>query len=260
MTWVFEESKATLGARLVLLALADYAHDDGTKAWPSVENIARKARLSERGARDALRKLEKDGHVVNVGKTKYGTSIYTIVCPLNPGAAVSAGAESAGGQNGAPLVLQTAPNPLEDPLGPSSSFSNGWLPRTVGGKRVTQADREQVDSLLDLFNELSGKRFSGKSWRESVLRRMFEHPDLGLTEHQALVRFQFEHPWWKGDPTPSVIWGNDRVFDRALNRTGAAEAEKPDFSMYRMKDRLPEIMAELEAEEAAAAERERRSG
>lgn len=68
LSWVFEHSEvAHRGDLLVLLVLADHAHDDGTGAYPSVMTIARKARLSERGAQYALRRLEKVGAIVSVG-------------------------------------------------------------------------------------------------------------------------------------------------------------------------------------------------
>lgn len=42
----------------VLMGLANCAAEDGTNAWPSVETLALRGRMSERKARDALRALE----------------------------------------------------------------------------------------------------------------------------------------------------------------------------------------------------------
>ena len=53
-------SEAKHDARLVLIALADAAHDDGI-TWISQENIAKKARVTEQTVRRVLRELEKDG-------------------------------------------------------------------------------------------------------------------------------------------------------------------------------------------------------
>jgi hypothetical protein len=64
LSWVFDHSPVEhRGDLLVLLVLADHAHDDGTRAFPSVETIARKARLSRRGAQLALRRLERVGAI-----------------------------------------------------------------------------------------------------------------------------------------------------------------------------------------------------
>lgn len=51
------------GTLLVLLALADWANDEGW-CWPSVRQIAAKARLQERQAYNVIRQLESDGVVV----------------------------------------------------------------------------------------------------------------------------------------------------------------------------------------------------
>lgn len=124
MSWVLDESEAKLGARLVLLSLAEYAHDDGSKAFPSVENIARKARLSVRGARDALRKLEADGMIVKTGATKYGTNIYSVVGPFNEGRQIPpvGSPEQKGRQSNAPDVSKTAADSSVEPTTEQSSL------------------------------------------------------------------------------------------------------------------------------------------
>lgn len=60
--WALREAPVTnKGDLLTLIVLADHAHDDGDGAFPSVETIARLARLSPRGAQKALRKLASAG-------------------------------------------------------------------------------------------------------------------------------------------------------------------------------------------------------
>jgi DNA-binding transcriptional ArsR family regulator len=49
------------GPKLVLLALADHAHDDGTSVHPSVDRIAWKTDLQRRTVQRALRSLENTG-------------------------------------------------------------------------------------------------------------------------------------------------------------------------------------------------------
>ena len=60
---VWELSTAKGGELLVLLAIADYAEDDGRHAWPTVLKLAAKSRMSERGVRDVLRRLEHLGEL-----------------------------------------------------------------------------------------------------------------------------------------------------------------------------------------------------
>jgi hypothetical protein len=44
--------------KLVLLAMADHARDDGTGCYPSVETLARKTSQTRRGVQKIMRKLE----------------------------------------------------------------------------------------------------------------------------------------------------------------------------------------------------------
>lgn len=62
-TWVFDHSEATGSDRLVLLALADHADDETWSCWPSMQRIARKARLSESTTRRALQSLAASGRI-----------------------------------------------------------------------------------------------------------------------------------------------------------------------------------------------------
>ena len=64
--------------RLVLLALADNANDEG-ECWPSVATLSRKTGLCERAVRTSLRQLEADGWIstlVNGGRR--GANRYAI--------------------------------------------------------------------------------------------------------------------------------------------------------------------------------------
>jgi hypothetical protein len=59
MAQVWENSPYGEGTLLVLLAMADWANDDGF-CWPSIPQLAHKSRQSERNVRYVLRKLEED--------------------------------------------------------------------------------------------------------------------------------------------------------------------------------------------------------
>lgn len=79
LNWVFEHSETRLGERLVLLALADYAHDDGREAYPSYEKLAQKAKVSRKQAMRCCLQMEKAGHLVRYGYTEYGTVKWRVV-------------------------------------------------------------------------------------------------------------------------------------------------------------------------------------
>lgn len=67
----------------MLLTLSNYANDEGM-AWPSIPTLARKARLSDRQVRRALRRLESLGEIqVKQYAGQYGTHLYRLT--ISPG-------------------------------------------------------------------------------------------------------------------------------------------------------------------------------
>jgi hypothetical protein len=62
-TWVWEHSRSRGPARLVLLAIADNAHDDGAQAWPSITTLIRKTGHVERTVQEALKALQELGEL-----------------------------------------------------------------------------------------------------------------------------------------------------------------------------------------------------
>lgn len=79
MAWVWANGPSSGGDRLVLLAIADHADDDG-RAYPSVKGISEKACMTERGARGVIRRLEADGWLeTDVGGGRGGKSVYRVL-------------------------------------------------------------------------------------------------------------------------------------------------------------------------------------
>ena len=62
---------------LVLIAMADHAHNDGTGCYPSIATLARKTSLSIRGVQSTVRRLEQTGFLVAMGKSKGGRGLTT---------------------------------------------------------------------------------------------------------------------------------------------------------------------------------------
>lgn len=80
-TVVWAESRQKGSALLVLLALADYAHDDGRYAFPSVATLAHKARMSERQTKRLLAQLRASGELAPMGEHESGAVVYQILLP-----------------------------------------------------------------------------------------------------------------------------------------------------------------------------------
>lgn len=78
-TWVWQHSKTTGNDRLLLLAIADCADDDGDNAWPSVETLADKATCSERTVQRRIQHLEEIGCLTVLrGAGRHGTHRYRV--------------------------------------------------------------------------------------------------------------------------------------------------------------------------------------
>ena len=61
------------GQRFVMLALVDYADDNGRNIYPSIETLSKKTGYSERNVQRILKSLEDDGLIIITGRSKYGT-------------------------------------------------------------------------------------------------------------------------------------------------------------------------------------------
>lgn len=62
MQWVFEHSRATGSARVLMLAIADRANDDGV-CWPDKANLAKKVNVTERTIIKLVQQCEELGEL-----------------------------------------------------------------------------------------------------------------------------------------------------------------------------------------------------
>jgi len=80
MSWVFERSRSKKNARLVLLAIADHAKDDGTGSYPSMPKLSHKTGLGERALTDLVALLEKLGELeVRRNAGPNGCNLYRVI-------------------------------------------------------------------------------------------------------------------------------------------------------------------------------------
>lgn len=94
MTWVWDHSKSKKNERLVLLAIADCASEDGSNAYPSIAELMRKTGLSERGVQGAIGNLVRLGELfVAANAGPRGCNRYRVIMhtPQNLPPAESAG-------------------------------------------------------------------------------------------------------------------------------------------------------------------------
>lgn len=77
--WVWENSQSRNGARLVMLAIADRADENGF-AWPSIEDIANRTLLSPRAVQKGIANLIEIGELaVGLGGGRHRRNRYQII-------------------------------------------------------------------------------------------------------------------------------------------------------------------------------------
>jgi hypothetical protein len=89
-------------------------------------------------------------------------------------------------------------------------------PKVVDRKPVSNDEAEMAEKVLASWNEIAEQELRSKDWLAKIIMRLREHPELGLPEHVFIIEAALAHPWWKGEATPSVIYGNGAQFERQL--------------------------------------------
>lgn len=85
MDRVFDASRQKGAKFVLLLAIADYARDDGTGAWPRRDTLARMTTLTEVRVGRLINELVADGELrVHHGKAPHGGDLYDVVFPDTP--------------------------------------------------------------------------------------------------------------------------------------------------------------------------------
>ena len=80
MTAVWANAPVRQGSLLVLLALADFANDNGI-CWPSVPTLMKKAHISRRHVQRILRDLQEDGLIAKEKLAgRYEPNVYKVLC------------------------------------------------------------------------------------------------------------------------------------------------------------------------------------
>jgi hypothetical protein len=147
MTAVWNHSKASPAAKLVLLAIADHQGERG--AWPSEATLARVTGMSERSVRRKVVELVELGELsveVNAApsQTQYKSNLYWVLV----GRVDNLGQGGQTGQSGwtdsairvDTVVQQTIKEPLIEPLSKKKLFSLDWQP-----------DSDELSKLRDQY-------------------------------------------------------------------------------------------------------------
>jgi len=154
---VWKWSQASGNALLVLLAIADWAEDDGSNAYPHIRTLAAKCRLSERTVERTITKLEalgelrvlrRGGGPVSIDKWHRPNRFDVVLSggdDLTPPLATNR--RKAGGKGGRNLASLVSPQgSVKDPSGSGRRSSGSAL----GGAGRTRAQRDLPAGQVDV--------------------------------------------------------------------------------------------------------------
>lgn len=256
-SWVFEHAEATANDRVVLLVLADHAHDDGTGAYPSQATIARKARISVRTVRDCLRRLEASGEIVRDGRRHGRTKQlieYRIVIRRQdlppserrqPDARKAADPRSKGGSLTSERRQPSADEPLEEPSGEPSVQPSGSVGFAADAARLADLLEAKVNEIA----ETPGRKRVGKRWLEAIERLM-------RIDGRTAEQIQFVITWLGGSTEGGQFWGANvqsgpklrAKFDQLVAKIKAERRNGNGRSVGRSSDDLRREAARLRSE------------
>lgn len=157
MSRVWKESRSKGSELLLLLAIANYAKDDGSGAWPSITTLAADTRMTDRNVRFVIKRLEDRGElVVHRGAGPHGTNLYDIVLgvkSLHPEKSSGLKSSVSGGEAGfTPPLKRASPEPLlirQEPSEMASrSFSDAEERVVRCVRRVRGAERIEPEAIV----------------------------------------------------------------------------------------------------------------
>lgn len=160
MTKVWDRSAAKGSSLLVLLAIADFASDDGGSAFPSIPTLARKVRMSDRQVQRIVAGLVQLGELAVVpGPSPTSSNSYQVVIGSLGLAKFAAAANLSPGDNLSPLPGdEMSPpgdvhdTPLVTPASPPGDIAVSPDP-SVNRQQKPQGT-EDLDPLKDFWDSV----------------------------------------------------------------------------------------------------------
>ena len=222
MNAVWESSLPTY-ERFVALALADCADDSG-RCWPSVETIAAKCGMSERGVRNCLRSLEGMG--VLTSEQRPGRS--TVYVLTYPGTRCPP-------EHGAPR--NTVPPPRNDvppTPEPGAGGAEPGAPRTIKNHKLTNNEPKEPSPdgrfgmFWDAYPKKVAKAAAEKAWAKLC-------PDQPLFDQimSGLAAATQSESWNKdgGQFIPhAATWLNGKRWTDAVGGGGKHDLRAMDYN------------------------------
>lgn len=218
---VWEHSPAKGGELLILLAIADFADDTGI-AWPSIDTLAQKARLSTRQTQYNVRALIAGGQIaVEENAGPHGTHRYRVLGVQSLQGAKTARVQSAtqrGAISDTGGVQPIAPEPSVEPSKNRHS-SSPVSPKPKPARKTTIPDdygisdrmlswaaekgmtRDNLEDQIERFvNNAAMKQLSYADWDRAFQNWMLNARDWGQLRTQPSGPMRVVNG---GNPRPS---------------------------------------------------------
>jgi len=132
--------------KLVLLALADHANDEGEGAYPSLITIEHKTALTHQSVLNTLRALKHEGFIIRSGISKRGTVNYSINLPMLRSLANQVDSPTSGRQPG----LLPLANQVDSPSQPGLLEPSYNHPLTIPSREISKSEILEVISEANL--------------------------------------------------------------------------------------------------------------
>ena len=220
--YVWEHSGQEGSALLLLLAIADNANFDTWEAWPSVETLARRARVSPRQAKRMIHKLAEDGEIeiryregprmCNVYRIK-GSDTHDTMSPMTPCHPVSKVVTSTVGVvtstvKGGDIAM--SPKPSRTVKEPSKNRHDELRDAQTTDPPPSKKIQQEVDETAIGDEVLIDACFTTTPNRkalERIIKRFQEkRPDLDILTEVAKMREWLDHPKRKGTRAMSLAF------------------------------------------------------
>jgi hypothetical protein len=235
--------------QLLLLALADHGHDDGSHIYPALETVAWKIGLKKRRVRMLVSDLRARGVlVVEQEATRYDPTRYRLdlsKLPRKPplkdedqggnlehqgGNLATPGRQSGAPQGGNPRSPGRQSGALRAAIAVASEPSTRTI-KEPSREPPTQTNSGVVcdEDILDVWNRTTRQDRHASKFLEMIQLRRHEgliRPDWTRGQWETLVQCNLVHPWWKGVPSPAVLFGSAATFENALERVRAGELHR----------------------------------
>lgn len=233
MTKVWESSQHRGSDLLMLLAIADFADDDGN-AYPSVQTLAKKCRMKPRNTTAILTAIRKSGELeVRQNAGPHGTNRYRIVLPLQSPQERAGVQKRAGAQIHAAPPAETCRFPLQDSADEPSV--NHQEPSTALDARKRSNAALEFSQFWDAYPKKVAKANAQKAWER-------QKPDLA--EVLKAVECCKASDQWRQEqyiPHPAT-WINGRRWEDELQFTrGTVVANQPKPGDRRTRYRMGEV-------------------